>query len=138
MASYLVKHRDNFTLLISYSFLCTIYATKDTYTSVNSILLKLLLHEISGVRFPAGNWNFSLLHRVQTGTGGGGTQTSIQWVTGTLSQWVKKPGPEADHSPPSSADVKNSWRYTSTPIHLHYYYFLIKYSSFIFFFFFFK
>jgi hypothetical protein len=22
---------------------------------------------------------------------------------------------EADHSPPSSADVKNSWRYTSTP-----------------------
>jgi hypothetical protein len=25
------------------------------------------------------------------------------------------PGREADHSPPSSAEVKNAWSYTSTP-----------------------
>jgi len=28
---------------------------------------------------------------------------------------VKEPGREADHSPPSSTEVKNAWNYTSTP-----------------------
>jgi hypothetical protein len=28
---------------------------------------------------------------------------------------VKRPGREADHSPPSSAEVKNAWYYTSIP-----------------------
>jgi hypothetical protein len=28
---------------------------------------------------------------------------------------VKWPGRQADHSPPSSAEVKNAWSYTSTP-----------------------
>jgi hypothetical protein len=28
---------------------------------------------------------------------------------------LKRPGSEADHSPSSSAEVKNVWRYTSTP-----------------------
>jgi hypothetical protein len=33
---------------------------------------------------------------------------------------VKRPGREADHSPPSSVEVKNVWSYTSTPpIFLH-------------------
>jgi len=27
----------------------------------------------------------------------------------------KRPGPKADHSPPSSAEVKNAWRYVSVP-----------------------
>jgi hypothetical protein len=44
----------------------------------------------------------------------GPTQTPIQWVS-----WVKRPGREADHSLPSSAEV-NEWSYTSTPsIRLH-------------------
>jgi hypothetical protein len=30
----------------------------------------------------------------------------IQWVPGALSLGVKRPGREADHSPPSSAEVK--------------------------------
>jgi hypothetical protein len=34
------------------------------------------------------------------------TQPPIQWVPGTLSLGVKWPGREADHSPPSSAEVK--------------------------------
>jgi hypothetical protein len=39
---------------------------------------------------------------------------------GALSPGVERPGREADHSPPSSADVKNSWSCTSTPpIRLH-------------------
>jgi hypothetical protein len=33
---------------------------------------------------------------------------------------VKRPGREADHSPPTSAEVKKMWIYTSTPlIRLH-------------------
>jgi hypothetical protein len=48
------------------------------------------------------------------------TQPPIQWVPWALSLGVKWPGCEADHSPPSSADVKNAWSYNSTPtIRLH-------------------
>jgi len=36
-------------------------------------------------------------------------------VTGALSVGVKRPGREADHSPTSSAKVKNAWCYTSIP-----------------------
>jgi hypothetical protein len=35
--------------------------------------------------------------------------------TGESFPWVKRPGREADHSPPTSADVKEIWLYTSTP-----------------------
>jgi hypothetical protein len=46
----------------------------------------------------------------------GPTQSPIQWVLGALSLRVRQPGHEADHSPPSSAKVKNVWSYTSTPL----------------------
>jgi hypothetical protein len=46
----------------------------------------------------------------------GPTQPPIQWVLGALSLGVKQPGSEADHSPPSSAKVKNVWSYTPTPL----------------------
>jgi hypothetical protein len=36
----------------------------------------------------------------------GPTQSPIQWVPGALSLQVKRPGYEADHSPPASAEVK--------------------------------
>jgi hypothetical protein len=36
----------------------------------------------------------------------GRTQPPIQWVPGALSLWVKRPGREADNSPPSSAEAK--------------------------------
>jgi len=33
---------------------------------------------------------------------------------------VKRPGREADYQPPSSAEVKNAWNYTSSPpVHLN-------------------
>jgi hypothetical protein len=44
----------------------------------------------------------------------GPAQPPIQWVLVTLSLGVKRPGREADHSPPSSAEVKNAWSYTPT------------------------
>jgi hypothetical protein len=72
----------------------------------------------SRVRFPAGAGNFSLHHGVQNGSGV--HPVSYPMDTGGLSLGVKRPGREADHSPPSSAEVKNAWSYTSTPpIHLH-------------------
>jgi hypothetical protein len=45
----------------------------------------------------------------------GPTQLPIQWVPGTLSPGIKRPRREAYHSPPSSAEVNNAWRYTSAP-----------------------
>jgi hypothetical protein len=37
----------------------------------------------------------------------GPTQPLIQWAIGVPSVGVKRPGSEADHSPPSHAEVKN-------------------------------
>jgi len=45
----------------------------------------------------------------------GPTQPAIQWVPGAFYLGVKRPECEADHSPPSSAEVKNTWGYTATP-----------------------
>jgi hypothetical protein len=72
----------------------------------------------SGVRFSAGAGNFSHHHRVQNGSGA--YPASYSRATGALSLGVKRPERKADHSPPSSAEVKNAWNYTSTlPIRLH-------------------
>jgi hypothetical protein len=48
------------------------------------------------------------------------TQPPIQWVPGALSLVIKRLGREADHSPPSSAEVKE-WvvLYLHPPILLH-------------------
>jgi hypothetical protein len=45
----------------------------------------------------------------------GSTHPPIQWVPGDLSPEVKRPGSEADHSPPSSAKAKNGGHITSLP-----------------------
>jgi hypothetical protein len=66
---------------------------------------------VSGVRLREGAGNFSLFHRVQTGSGA--HPFSYPIGTGALSLGVKRPGREADNSPPSTAEVKNAWRYTS-------------------------
>jgi hypothetical protein len=36
------------------------------------------------------------------------------WWPSSVSLGIKRPGREAHHSPPSSAEIKNAWRYTST------------------------
>jgi hypothetical protein len=45
----------------------------------------------------------------------GPTQPPIQWVPGTPLAGVKRAGREADHPPPTSAEVNKTWVYTSTP-----------------------
>jgi hypothetical protein len=59
----------------------------------------------------------------------GPTQPPIQWVPGALSPGVKRPGREADHSPPSSAEVKNAWSYTSNPQHVFMAWCLVKHRT---------
>jgi hypothetical protein len=44
----------------------------------------------------------------------GSTQPPFQWVPEALSPGLKRQGREADHSPPTSAEVKKIWIYTST------------------------
>ena len=44
----------------------------------------------------------------------------IKSVHGVLPPGLKRPGREVGHSPPSSVEVKNEWRYTSVfSIYLH-------------------
>jgi len=54
-------------------------------------------------------------------------QPPIQWVPGALTPGVKWTGLEADHSPPPSAEVKNTWSYISTPPYVFMAWCLLKY-----------
>jgi len=38
----------------------------------------------------------------------GPTQPRIHWVLGILTRGLKRPGREADHTPPPSTEVKNA------------------------------
>jgi hypothetical protein len=44
----------------------------------------------------------------------GHIQPPIQWVQGAFSLEVKRPRRDGDHWPPATAEVKNTWIYTST------------------------
>jgi hypothetical protein len=58
--------------------------------------------------------HFSLHHRVQNGSGA--YPASYPMGTGDFSLGINRPGREADHSPPSSTDVKNAWSYTPSSL----------------------
>jgi hypothetical protein len=73
-------------------------------------------YSVPWVRYPAGNFSFH--YRIQNGSGS--TQPPIQWVPKALSLGVKRPGRKTDHSPSSSAVVKECVElYFHSPIHLH-------------------
>jgi hypothetical protein len=57
------------------------------------------------------NFRYSISSRPALGS----NQLPIQWVPGALSLGIKRQGREADYSPPTSAEVKKMWIYTSTP-----------------------
>jgi hypothetical protein len=65
-----------------------------------------------GIFFLAGAWNFSLLQNVQTST----KVHPPFYSMGTRDSFsgVKVARTSVDHSPSSSAKVKNKWSYTST------------------------
>jgi hypothetical protein len=60
---------------------------------------------VAGVQFPAGVTDFSLFHSVQVGPGA--HPASYPMVMRVSLPYLKRPEREADHSPPSSAEVKN-------------------------------
>jgi hypothetical protein len=85
-------------------------------SSVGIVLGYGLDNRGSRVRFPAGLGIF--LFTTASRTALGPTHPPIQWVPfRAVSLGVKRPGREADHSPPSSAEVKDVWSYTSTPLY---------------------
>jgi hypothetical protein len=66
----------------------------------------MLLDSINKLDSHPNSQEFSLLHVVQTGSGA---------HPDFYSPGVKRLGREADHSPPTSAEVKKTWIYTSIP-----------------------
>jgi hypothetical protein len=56
----------------------------------------------------------------------GPTQLPIQWVPAALSMGVKRPGREADHSPPSSAEVISG---AASPLQHAFYFFTVTLTA---------
>jgi len=67
----------------------------------------------SGVPFPAEAGNFSVLHRVQTGSEA--QPPSYPVGTGPSFPRVKRPERESDYPPLPRAEVKNAWSSISIP-----------------------
>jgi hypothetical protein len=59
---------------------------------------------------PGRGKNFSLLYVIQTGS----WEHPASYPMGDTAG-VKRPRREADHSPPTSVEIKKTWVYTSTP-----------------------
>jgi hypothetical protein len=94
---------------LTQSILFFILASRDSVVAIATV------YGLDGqgirVRVPVGSRIFSTSSRPAMGS----TQPPIQWVLGDPSPRVKRPGREADCSPPTSAEVKKMWVYTSTP-----------------------
>jgi hypothetical protein len=80
----------------------------------SSVVWRWAMGWMIGDSSPGRGWEFFFLTTV-TRLALGPTPLPIQRVSGTLSLGVKRPRRVADHSPLSSAEVKNAWIYTSTP-----------------------
>jgi hypothetical protein len=68
---------------------------------------------------------FSTVYRPALGP----THPPIEWVTAALYVGLKRQGREANHPPPSSAEVKNKWSYTSIPQYVFRSWCLIKHRD---------
>jgi len=68
---------------------------------------------------------YSLRQRVQTGSGAHSTYYPMD-TRSFFPRGIKLPAREADHSPPSCAEAKTLWSYTSTPPHTFMAWCLIK------------
>jgi len=69
----------------------------------------------SRVQILVGPRDFSLLQNIQTHSGTHLASCSVG--TGVLLLWLKWPGHEVNHSPPSCAEVEDEWSYPSFPLY---------------------
>jgi hypothetical protein len=91
--------------------------------------IKMNLRQLPGKRSRHGDWLWAGRPRGRSSSPGrvknflfttssrpnlGSTQLPIPWAPGALSLGVKRPGREADHSSPASAEAKKMWIYIST------------------------
>jgi len=91
----------------------------ELFTSEPVYRLGYRLDDRSSIPGEASDGIFSLRLHVQTGSGDHPATSPVGTGGGALSLWVKLPGREAEHSPPSNSEVMNSCRYTSiTPVRL--------------------
>jgi hypothetical protein len=95
----LVKYRDNFTLPLKFH-------RPEPFRFYRNVPT---FEEVSYCNY------WTSLFTTASRTALGPTQLPIQWVPWVLSLGVKRPGRKADHSLPSSDEVKNARSYTSTP-----------------------
>jgi hypothetical protein len=97
MAFCLVKHRHKFTFTFMYIYIY-IYLFIYTCWATGWMIGALGFDSWRGL----GIFLFTTASRMALGP----TQPPIQWVPGAPSLGVKRPGREADHSSPSSAEIK--------------------------------
>jgi hypothetical protein len=81
----------------------------------------------TGLEFPVEAGIFSLRHRVQPVCGA--HPVSCPVGTGTPSPGVKRSDRKADHSSLSSAEVKNTWSYTSTHTYVFLAWYFVKHRD---------
>jgi hypothetical protein len=100
---------------------------KNRDSSVGITLGCWLDDRCSRVLFPAGAGDFSLLHRFQNSS----ESHPVFCPLGTRASFPgeRRLGREADHSPPSRAEVKNAWCYTSTPQYIFMAWCLVKHRN---------
>jgi hypothetical protein len=131
------KHSSNF-IVYRYLYLGSLKALRQKYIFQRVLERKQLLQSlhiwatgwtIGVLGFDSRQWLGIFLFTTASRTALGPTQLPIKWVPGALSLGINRPGHEANHSLPSSAEVKNSWSYTSTPQYVFIAWFLVKHRD---------
>jgi hypothetical protein len=111
----------NNTITVFYLYMRSLFYTLQTYMGSWDTAVGIATGyrlDDQGVKFESqyGQELSSTLSRPTLGP----TQLLILCVSGVLSPVVKQPRREADHSPPTRAEVKKTWIYISTrPICFH-------------------
>jgi hypothetical protein len=102
-------------LMKSINYEASYYAIQSRDSSVCITLGYGLDDRGSRVWFPGGGGVGIFFFTTESRTALETTQPPVQWVPVALSLRVKRSNCGADHSLPSSAEVKNAWSYTSSP-----------------------
>jgi hypothetical protein len=101
----------------SYSNLCNIFKRFHLYNHTH-IHTNVRRHSSVGIVTSYGLDDSDSIFSTASRTALGPNHHSIHWAPRAIS-WIRRPGREADRSPPSSVEVKIVELYLSSPIRLH-------------------